>query len=117
MSRAVANLFLATALLGWTALALARTVPSGTPIEVRSSETIDSQTARVGQTFPATVAKDVTDSTGAVVIRRGAPARLVIRQVSTGGEVGTRELAIDLASLTVNGQRHTVSTPEAIQKS
>jgi len=40
------------------------TLPAGTEITVMPNEEIDSQAARVGQTFPADVAENVVDQSG-----------------------------------------------------
>jgi hypothetical protein len=92
-------------------------IPTGTQVSVRTDQTIDSQVASVGQTFPAQIANDVTDNSGMVVIPRGSPAQLVIRQVSTGGGItGTSTLELDLASVTVNGRPYMVSS-ESVRES
>lgn len=99
------------AYLGTTAV-----IPAGTQVSVRTDQTIDSQTANVGQTFPAQIANDVTDNSGQVVIPRGSPAQLVIRQVNTGGGItGSPNLALDLASVMVNGRQYMVSTGDVTQ--
>lgn len=87
-------------------------VPSGTQISVRTNEAIDASQATTGQTYSAEVAEDVHGPNGEVLIPRKSEAQLVIRQVSTGGAVGTPELALDLQSLTVNGHQYIVSTAD-----
>lgn len=87
-------------------------VPSGTQVSVRTNEAIDASQATTGQTYSAEVAEDVHGSNGELLIPRKSEAQLVIRQVSTGGTVGTPELALDLQSLTVNGRQYTVSTAD-----
>ena len=46
------------------------TIPAGTTIQVRNNETIDSQTAQVGQTFSGVVEQEVQDANGRTA-RRG----------------------------------------------
>jgi hypothetical protein len=87
-------------------------VPSGTQVSVRTNEAIDASQATTGQTYSAEVAEDVHGPNGELLIPRKSEAQLVIRQVSTGGTVGTPELALDLQSLTVNGRQYTVSTAD-----
>jgi hypothetical protein len=60
-------------------------LPTGTEISVLTNENIDSKTAQEGQVFPADVAEDVTNATGAVVIPKGSEAELVIRRVASAG--------------------------------
>src|SRR5215475_10971438 len=71
-------------------------VPSGTQISVRTNEAIDASQATVGQTYSAEVAEDVHGPNGELLIPRKSEAQLAIRQVSSGGTVGTPELALDL---------------------
>ncbi|HLI64244.1 MAG TPA: hypothetical protein VKV05_12660 [Terriglobales bacterium] len=85
-------------------------VPEGTEFGVRTDETIDSEQASPGQLFPATITSGVLDSQGAVVIPRGSPAKLVVRNVTSGGVVHSPELALDLFSVTVNGKEYRVVT-------
>ncbi len=92
--------------------ALAGVVPSGSEISVRTNQTIDSKTARAGQTFSAVVAEDITDDSGTVVIPKGSDARVVLRKASRGGTVGSGEMTLDLQSVTVRGRRYMVSTSD-----
>jgi hypothetical protein len=92
-----------------------RVVPSGSQIVVRTNERIDSGSAVAGQTFTATISRDVTDQSGNVVIPRGAEAGLVIRQLRRESGVGSPELVLDLDSITTNGQRYKVSTYDVSQ--
>jgi len=87
-------------------------VPSGTQISVRTNEAIDASQATVGQTYSAEVAEDVHGPNGELLIPRKSEAQLAIRQVSSGGTVGTPELALDLQSLTLDGRRYEVSTAD-----
>lgn len=109
--------FVAVILLGISAWAESNIIPSGTKLTVRTNETIDSKTAQAGQTFSAVIDKNVTDSSGAILVPKGSGAELVIRKASSGGTVGTSELVLDLQSITVNGRRYMISTPESVRKS
>lgn len=68
------------------------TVSSGTTMRVRMNNTLSSKTARVGDTFTATVTEPVYSSTGVVVIPTGST---VVGRVDTvtaarkGGNVGS----------------------------
>jgi len=55
-----------------------RTIPAGTTLAVRNNDTIDSQTAEVGQTFSGVIEREVRDADGRVAIPRGASATLVV---------------------------------------
>ncbi len=103
--------FVAAILLGVSAWAESNVIPSGTELAVRLNEAIDSKTAQEGQTYSATMDQDVADSSGTVVIPKGSETELVLRKVAA------RELALDLRSITVDGRRHLVSTPESVEKS
>jgi len=87
-------------------------IPAGTELSVRTNETIEATGASTGRTYSATVERDVTDNNGQVVIPRGSTAQLVVRDMSTGGAVGSRELTLDLQSVTVDGNTYYVSTAD-----
>jgi len=84
-------------------------VPAGTEVSIRTDEAIDSRDASDGRSYAAQVASDVVDSNGNIVVPRGSEARLVVRNV------GGNQIALDLQSVTVNGQRYTLDT-EAINR-
>ncbi len=85
-------------------------LPPGTQIAVRTDESINSQTAAEGATYPATITEDVLDPDGNVVIPRGSQADLVIRGVRPGGTLESGGLVLDVQSVQVNGRRYLVST-------
>jgi hypothetical protein len=88
-------------------------LPVGTNVSVRTEETIDSGKAAEGQTYAAEVTDDVVDSNGDVVIPHGSNAQIVIRSASKGGKFhGTSDLALDLQSISVEGQEYIVSTTD-----
>ncbi|MCC6369282.1 MAG: hypothetical protein IT165_37645 [Bryobacterales bacterium] len=91
------------------------TLPAGTEIAVRTNENIDSSNAPSGATFSAVIDRDVLGADGAVLIPKGADARLTIRKSSSGG-LGTSQLALDLDSVTLSGRQYNVST-EDVQRS
>lgn len=88
------------------------TIPSGSELVVRTNERIESSSATEGRTYSAQVDRDVLDSSGNVIIPRGSGAQLVIRDVSRGGTVSGPQMALDLQSLTLNGQNYYVSTQD-----
>lgn len=92
-------------------------VPAGTQLSVRTEETIDSGHAVEGQTFAAEITNNVVDSSGGVVIPRGANAQIVIRSASRGGRFrGSSDLVLDLASVSVGGRRYQVSTADLLRQ-
>jgi hypothetical protein len=89
----------------------------GTEIPVRTEETIDSGKAAEGQTFAAEVARDVNDERGDVVIPRGSNAQIVIKSASKGGRFrGAADLVLDLAAVSVEGQRYALSTADMSER-
>ena len=74
-------------------------IPSGTTIQVRTTETIDSQSMD-GRIYTGTVENDVRDANGGLAIPRGATAELVVRRGQDN------DLVLDLDSVTINGRRY-----------
>lgn len=80
-------------------------LPSGTEIKVRADQAIQAKTEDVGKTYPGSIAEEVRDANGNVIIPRGARAQLeVVRGDSDKG------VALDLRSISYNGQRFTVDS-------
>jgi hypothetical protein len=92
-------------------------LPAGSEISVRTNETIDSAQAAEGQTFDAEVTRDVRDADGAVVLPRGAAARIVIKSASKGGRFrGASDLVLDLQSVVIHGRSYSIDTVDVSQK-
>ena len=87
-------------------------IPSGTEIMVRTEENIDSKNAAPGQTFRADIRQNVLDSAGAVAIPAGSLAALQIKDLSNGGMLHSSKLALDIASVTVNGKTYSTLTAD-----
>lgn len=81
-------------------------LPAGTQVSIRTNEAIDSRDASDSRSYSAQVASDVVDSNGNIVVPRGSDARLVVRNI------GGNQLALDLQSVMVNGQRYTIDTEQ-----
>ena len=81
----------------------ASTIPSGVSIPIRTTGAIDAKAAN-GRVYTGVVDADVTDTTGRIAIPRGSTAELMVRRTSSN------EMALDLESLTVNGQRYAISS-------
>lgn len=91
-------------------------VPQGSEIVVRTNEGIDSTTAQEGKLYSGVVQEAVTDTNGHVLIPKDSDARLTVRKVSTGGTMGSPEVALALDSINIRGRQYTVSTAD-VQKS
>ena len=92
------------------------TIPAGTTLTVRTDQSIDSETAAPGQTYPGVVSRDVFDSTGQVAIPRGSSATLVIRDVRAQGKIeGRSELSVDVAAVQVKGRRYRLETSDFVE--
>jgi hypothetical protein len=66
--------------------------------------------------YSATVEEAILNTDGTVAIPRGSEASLVVRDMSSGGTVGSRSVALDLAEVRVDGHRYAIST-EDLEKS
>lgn len=91
-------------------------VPSGTEISVRVEETIDSKNSAPGQTYRAEIAEAVLDSAGAVAIPKGSPAELQIVPLTSGGVMHSKESALDISSVMINGRSFSVVTSDDYEK-
>ena len=116
MSKAIIASSVVCLMAAGSALADHRLVPSGSEIRVRTDETIDSNSARSGQRFSASIERDVMGAEGSVVIPKGSRATLVIRQFATSDSGRAKEMVLDMDSVNVNGVRYRVST-EDVEKS
>ena len=89
----------------------AKVIPTGTEIQIRTNENIDSDSATPGQRFSAEVTDAVDDLSGGVAIPAHSQAKLLIISESGGG-AGSPYLYLDLDSVTINGHVHRVLTSE-----
>jgi hypothetical protein len=94
-----------------------RTLPAGTDLVIRTNETIQSESAAEGRTYSAQLEKDVTDSTGTVVIPRGSQANLIVTSVEDAGTLNEAEVALSIQSVIINGRRYLVNTAPLEQSS
>jgi hypothetical protein len=84
------------------------TIPQGTLIQLRTSETVDSKRAKNGEPIQFTVIQDVTFG-GVLAIPRGATVHGVIadaKNVGSGTLTGSSELGLQLTSLDLGGQSY-----------
>jgi hypothetical protein len=83
---------------------------AGTNIVVRTIDGIDSDVARVGQTFAASIDEPVMVN-GQTVIPRGADVMIKLVDSKESGKLtGRSELTLDLVSVKVNGRMVDVNT-------
>ena len=66
----------------------------------------------VGRTFPATVAQNVMDPAGRVVIPGGSPATLIVRGLKQGGTFHRDKMMLALDSVEVQGRRYVAGSED-----
>jgi hypothetical protein len=101
------NFLLAALFLLVTALAVSAqqsSIPSGTEIKVRTDSAIPAQPAADAH-YSATVSKDVTDSSGNILIPHGSRADLVAVPKDNG-----KDTTLDLRSVAINGKNYLLET-------
>jgi hypothetical protein len=85
------------------------TIDPGTTVTVRTNETISADDEDdVGELFTGTVAEDVRSRNGNLIIPKGSKVEMVVNGTSD------EELVLDLAAITVNGQRYTVDSEDQV---
>ncbi len=92
-------------------------IPTGTPITIRMIDSVDSNVARLGQTFRASVDEPVlvNDQT---VIPRGADALAkLVEDKQSGKFEGRTVLTLALTDITINGQMIDTTTGDVSQAS
>lgn len=88
------------------------TIPAGTPIAIRTTETITSRSAAPGQTFPASLSEPIVVN-GQEVIPRDAPVTLELASARNAGRIkGSAALALRVASLQYGGRSYPVESSE-----
>ena len=95
--------------LCWAAAANAQTerIDAGTTIQVRTTEDIEAEDSD-GRMFDGVVERDILSSSGTMVVPRGSDVDLVVK------EIGDTDLALDLESIAVGGQRYTLQSEESV---
>jgi hypothetical protein len=92
-----------------TALAIAQ-IPAETPITVRIGSEISSATAKAGQSWEGTLAKDVVVG-GKTVAKAGSPVRGKVTLAKSSGRLhAPGQLSIRLTSVEADGHATTVAT-------
>ena len=87
-------------------------VPPGTSLVIRTNDTLSTLKAQRGTVYDASIAADVLDQQGTVLIPRDSPAELVVRSLSYlgPGGVGMTELTLALRAVSINGVRYPIAT-------
>jgi hypothetical protein len=88
----------------------AGTIDGGTTITVRTYEQINASKSD-GRVFSGEVESDVLNRGGNLAIPRGSNVELLVRNTSSN------QVALDLESVTVNGQRYGVQTEDSVVSS
>ncbi len=89
---------------------LAQTIPAGTHISIRMGQEISSGTAKAGDRFDATLARDLVVG-GKTLAKVGSPARGKVTDVKSSGRLhAPGQLSIRLTSVRVSGKTVAVST-------
>jgi hypothetical protein len=84
-----------------------RTIDAGTTITVRTNEEIQGSNSD-GRVFSGVVDQDVLNRGGNVAIPRGAEVELLVRNIAKN------QVALDLESVTVNGQRYGIQSEDSV---
>jgi hypothetical protein len=92
-------------------------IPTGTKLEVRTNESINSKSTAEGRTYQAEISTEVIGSNGEVLIPRGSPAELVVLEMREKGGIRGAGIQLGLQSVTVNGTRYLVVSKEVEQSS
>jgi hypothetical protein len=101
---------IATAVFALTLASLAQNIPAGTPITVRVGQEISSGTAKVGDRFDATLARNLVVG-GKTLAKAGSPARGKVTAAKSSGRLhAPGQLSIRLTSVQVGGKTVPVST-------
>jgi hypothetical protein len=93
-------------------------VPAGTSLVVRTEEAVKTDRAFRTTTYEASLAQDILDQGGHVLIPRSSPVELAVRQISFlgPGGAGMSELMLGAQSISVNGVRDPVETTDSTDK-
>jgi hypothetical protein len=93
-------------------------LPAGTNLVVRMIDGVDSETARVGQTFNAAIDTAVTAPSGETVIPRGADVVVKLVDAKESGKLtGRAELTLNLVSVKVDGRTVDINTQTVSRES
>lgn len=92
------------------ALAVAQTIPAGTKIAVRSSSELSSGTAKAGEKWMGTLAKDLVVG-GKTIAKAGSPVSGKVTAVKPSGRLhAPGSISIRLTSIEIGGKATAVAT-------
>lgn len=89
-------------------------VPPQTQLVVRTNEMVKTDRALRGTIYDASIAEEIQDQNGSVLIPRMSPVKLVVRRVGFlgPGGAGTSELRLGVLAITVDGVDYPVATAD-----
>lgn len=97
--------------------AMGITIPADTRVSVRMIDSVNSETARLGQTFRASLDEPIYVN-GQVVVPRGADVLTKLVQDQQAGKIqGRTVLTLALANITINGQPVDVTSTDVTEQS
>jgi len=86
-------------------------LPAGTNVVIRMIDGVDSETARAGQTFQASLDQPIMLPNGEMAVERGADVVVKLVDAKESGTfTGRAELALNLQSIRINGRMVDVNT-------
>ena len=104
------QLKIASLMLLLTLVAAAETIPAGTHLTVRTNSTINSGTARSGQSFNANLVRDLIVN-GKTLAKAGSPVKgKVTYAKSSGKPYAPGQLTLRLTSIEINGKMTPITT-------
>ncbi|HKN36314.1 MAG TPA: hypothetical protein VJX16_24000 [Terriglobales bacterium] len=120
--RKALNLAVILVMMGW--VAAAQTVPSGTRITIRTGSALSSGTARTGQAFQGTLARDLVAG-GKTIAKAGAPVRGKVTLAKSSGRLhapgqlslrltSVQNMPVSTTAYHVKGKSHTKGNVEKI---
>ncbi len=93
------------------------TLPADTPVTVRMIDSVDSETARLGQTFKASLDEPLT-ANGQVIAPRGADVLTKLVDDQQAGKIqGRTVLKLALMNISINGRPVDVTSTDVTQES
>jgi hypothetical protein len=89
-------------------------VPPGTSLLVRANDTVTTRKAYRGTVYSASLAADILDQNGAILIPKESAIEMVVRSVPYlgPGGVGMTLLTLDIDAVTVGNVRYPVETDD-----
>ena len=110
LGRQIASVKIATVLLLLVTAAAADTIPAGAKLSIRLDSGINSKTAKTGQTFHGTLARNLVVN-GKSVADAGAPVKGKVTHAKSSGRLhDPGELTLRLTSVEIHGKPVPVST-------